>query len=695
MYLDRLEVKGFGKLMGLAISFNRGMNVIYGGNEAGKTTLQWFVRGMLYGLRSGRHSPYGPPPPQKRFEPWGGGLYGGSLIYVLDDDSSYRVERNFEAGTVELFDSSYNNITGTFGVGRDKLPMIAEHQLGLDDATFERTVLIRQMMLRLDDSSSAGLAAKLANVSSTGFEDISLHNAEKALTDALKNNIGTGRTRIQPLDKLEVRRRQLEEKYEALKKQQESRLSVQEEKLEARVIHDKLEIQEHYLKHISRLIDIRGMLDVYLKKEAGLRDTAKKIRQLESKISVGTEPRLQEQETPPKSVDEYPIRRPRTERADNHGLLVPVLFLAAAVLFAGLLGYFTINGKISNTWTLPLLLGTGLLVFGAVGIVLLIKAMRMKNLQGMAGTIAELKPSVTDPKQLVVEPKPPMAGRVPSGNEMLSTSVEIELKEVTAKLEELSEELEKGIDGACRMDCDSSGYFNKEDLDMKICDSDILSLETALRAEKEGIRKGLLDAAMREKYCEGLLKDDGEIIGELQRVEEETVAIKGKIAYLKHRGKALTLARDVLIEAGHEIKRTFAPDINRSMSRIIKGLTSGKYTDLRGDDRFSLKVAVPEVGEVKNVLELSGAAADQMYLALRLAMADLLTESGESLPLFMDEVFSQFDDSRTELALKYIYNSYQHKQIVLFTCKQREVELVREIYGDRMNFVELGVGVSV
>lgn len=695
MYLDRLEVKGFGKLMGLAISFSRGMNVIYGGNEAGKTTLQWFVRGMFYGLRSGRHSLYGPPPPQKRFEPWGGGLYGGSLIYVLDDGSSYRVERNFESGTVELFDSSYNNITGTFGVGRDKLPMIAEHLLGLDEATFERTVLIRQMMLRLDDNSSAGLAAKLANVSSTGFEDISLHNAEKALTDALKNNIGTGRTRIQPLDKLEARHRQLEEDYGRLKKQQESRLSVYEEKLAARDLHERLETQERYLKHISRLIDIRGKLDVYLKKEAGLRDTAKKIRELESRISVDPEPKLPEQEASPKGVGEYPIRRPRTERAHNRGLLVPVLFLGAAALFAGLLGHFAMNGKISNTWILPVLLGTGFLVSGTAGIVLLIKVILMKNHQGMAGTIPESKPSVAEARLPIAEPKPPMADRVPYGNEMFSTSVEIELREVTAKLEELSEELEKGIDDACSMDRNSSSYFNTEDLDMKICDSDISSLETALRAEKEGIRKGLLDAAMSEKYCEGLLKDDEEIIGELQRVEEETVAIKGKIEYLKHRGKALRLARDVLIEAGHEIKRTFAPDINRSMSMIINGLTSGKYTDLRGDDRLSLKVAVPEIGEVKNALELSGAAADQMYLALRLAMADLLTGSGESLPLFMDEVFSQFDDSRTKLALQYLYNSYRDKQIVLFTCKQREVELVRGIFGDRMNLVELGVGVSV
>ena len=122
-------------------------------------------------------------------------------------------------------------------------------------------------------------------------------------------------------------------------------------------------------------------------------------------------------------------------------------------------------------------------------------------------------------------------------------------------------------------------------------------------------------------------------------MEEETVAVKEKIAYLEHKGKALMLAREVLVEAAHEIKQTLTPDINRRMSWIIKGLTSGRYTDLRGDDKLALKVAVPESGDVKTAHELSGAAADQMYLALRLAMADLLTDAGESLPLFMDKFF--------------------------------------------------------
>lgn len=672
MVIDKLEVKGFGKLRGLTVSLCRGMNIIYGGNETGKTTLQWFVRGMLYGLKSGRQSLYGQPVPQKRFEPWLGGQFAGALTYTLDDGSTFRAERNFGTGTVQIFDSSYNNITGSFGIGKDKMPMFAEQQLGIDEQTFERTALISQMKLRLDESSSAGLAARLANVISTGCEDVSFQNAERALADALKNNVGTERTRIQPMDRLEARLKQLENEYNRLKQQHENRLAAQKDRLEAREQHNRLESHQQYLKRIGYLIEIRTKLDENLKKEAELRDTASKMFLLESRLAADYETEAAQIDTAVR------IRRPRKKRKDRNGIIAPLLCLVASVIFAGLLGYPALIGDIGKTKDLSLFFGIGLAMSAAAGFILMLRTMMKKKYQD--GGSEATTPRKTD-----------VSGGLPA----FSSSVEIEQKKVAAELEKLSGELQQGIDAAVAIGNEYVGYFNSADLDMKICDRDISTLKSVWRDEMDEVGKGLLEAAMKEKYCEGLLKDEGEIIGELQRVEEETVAVKEKIAYLEHKGKALMLAREVLVEAAHEIKQTLTPDINRRMSWIIKGLTSGRYTDLRGDDKLALKVAVPESGDVKTAHELSGAAADQMYLALRLAMADLLTDAGESLPLFMDEVFSQFDDSRTALALKYLYDNYRDRQIVLFTCKQREVELACEIYGDSINLVELGVEIPV
>ncbi|NLV36640.1 MAG: AAA family ATPase [Clostridiaceae bacterium] len=674
MRLEKLEVRGFGKLKSLSVSLINGVNIIYGCNEAGKTTLQWFIKGMLYGLKSGRQKLNGPAGPQKRFRPWDGTSYGGVLIYTLDDDRSFRVERNFDSGEVRLFDSSYEDITASFEIGRDKLPLFAEQHMGMDERTFERTAFIRQMKLRLDEDSSAALASKLSNVSATGFEEISLNNAEKALSDALKNYIGTSRTRIQPLDKLEARLKHLEREQDRLGKQQRGRLKAQEGMLEAQSMRTSLEMQESYLRHISGLIDIRKELDANLKKEAQLKETARRMRELESELSGKIEKELSQGQSSGLMTGRSGRRRT---------IAAPILCLVAEVLFATLLAYSFFSTAIKSSWLVLLVYAVCLVLSSLAGVFFLRRWSRAKidlnsDLELHQGQ--EPARNQTHARQSFAQ-----QGQVVRS---YSSSVAPELRKICLKLEELSAKLERGIDAALQFN-NRRGFFNTDSLEIKIYDSDIESLDEAWGIEMEQVKADLLQAAMREKYCEGLLRDDGEYGDELQRVEEETVAVKEKITYLKYKRSALLLAHDVLMEAGQEIRRTFAPDINNSMSTIISGLTAGRYTDLRGSDRLSLMATAPEDGNVKNALELSGATADQMYLALRLAMAHVLSSGAESVPIIMDEAFSQFDDNRTKLALEYLHRVYD-RQIILFTCKQREVELAYEIFGDSMNLIELG-----
>jgi len=51
MRIDKLDIRGFGKIHNLIIEFSKGFNLVYGENEAGKTTVQWFIRGMHYYLK--------------------------------------------------------------------------------------------------------------------------------------------------------------------------------------------------------------------------------------------------------------------------------------------------------------------------------------------------------------------------------------------------------------------------------------------------------------------------------------------------------------------------------------------------------------------------------------------------------------------------------------------------------------------
>lgn len=678
MRIERLEIKGFGKLKDLVITPEDGLNVLYGDNEAGKSTLQAFILGMLYGLKNGRQAP-GSAGSLRRYEPWDGGAYGGALVCSLDNGSTYRIERNFKAGTIKVFDDCYSDITGDFGVGRDKMPLIAERLLGMDESTFTRTSFIRQMELRLDENASEALAGRLANVASTGIEDVSLNKAEKAISDALKNGVGTERTRIQPLDRLEARLAQLQEASGRLIGQQERTFSAVRELQDARERLRRLEAGEKYLKDIRRLIELRRTLDGFMKKEAALEDTARQLKEAEAagaRYLAG----------PGSNGAEVILRRNRS-KGSGKGLKLSLISVCTALvcfltLFAaGLAGVKPLPLP-------PLVCAIGAFVSAVAGIALNI----YKNVKFL-----KFKPATASnpeyPEVSEADVRKEMTLREASlacGRQLESpAAIDRELRGVASELERLSMELEAGIEAAAASEYDSQGHFNRGVLDTVIYDSDIAGLDEAWEAEIKEVKQERLDASLKIKYCEGLLGGDREIPDELAALTEETIAVKEKITYLKNKGDALRLALEVLNEAGAEIRQNFAPDVNQRMSRIISGLSAGKYSDLRGNDRLSLGVALPDSGDVRSVLSLSGGTGDQVYLALRLALSSLLTEGGESLPLIFDEVFAQFDDRRTSLALQYLHNIYFSKQILIFTCKQREIELAQEIYGEGMNLVRL------
>lgn len=722
MHIDRLEVKGFGKLTGRTVTLRKGMNIIYGGNEAGKSTLQWFIRAMLYGFKGPGQPRGGWMQPKKRFLPWGGGQYGGALAYTLDDGSVCRVERDFEKDTVKLFDSYFNDITDLFDKGRDKQPAFAEKQLGLDEAVFEKTVFIKQLEVRLDADSAAALAGRLANAGGTGFEDISFSRAEKALTEALKNNVGTGRTTTQPLDRLEARLRQLEAEGARLQKQREQRDSTRDDLLRIRRSLDGLEAENRYLEQIGELIDIRRTLDLNLKQEIGLREAARQLRELETamadsgSVNTGADSGSSADNTSAGDRDKgneegYAAAGGKGARLGQHGTSTvrragdsvkrnPAswLYLAAAALFAVMLVYTAISKDLGSSRLFLFICGAGMLLAGTAAFLILKreKVFRTSNVDdfinktdtaGLDGVQTGKSAELAAMMKNVCSDASLLCGRMLSD----PSAVRQELKEVTIKLDRLSSRLEAGIEeAACTgIGSGTAGCFEQEELDKVLYDTTVEGLAEAWKSEMDRVRKKLFDAALKEKYYEGFLEDSRGDNDEPQHVEEETVAVREKIAYLRHRGDALKLAHEVLAEAGLEIRHAFAPSLDSTLSSIITGLTAGKYADLKGDDKLALKVAVPESGDIKNVLSLSGAAADQMYLALRLAMADILNAGGESLPLIMDEVFSQFDDSRTALALKYINHTYENRQVLILTCKQREVELAREICGDGLNMVEL------
>ncbi len=216
MKITLWDIKGFGKFDQFKAAPKEGFNIIYEANESGKSTLQAFIRAMLFGQRGGRKTKDGNLPPIKHYKPWVAAQYAGVLEYTLENGSAYRIGRNFDKGTTNVYDGNANNLTLEFSQDKELGPKFAEEHLGLDEVTFDRSAFIRQMQSAVDEDGRKALLEKLSNINATGNEELSLTRAVDALESALLERVGTGRSTTRPLDKVNMRISELEQRKQAI-----------------------------------------------------------------------------------------------------------------------------------------------------------------------------------------------------------------------------------------------------------------------------------------------------------------------------------------------------------------------------------------------------------------------------------------------------------------------------------------------
>src|SRR3954447_24742013 len=96
MRLIELHVKGFGKLINRRVQFSPGLNLIFGSNEAGKSTLQQAILTLFYGFFDEGSITSTKRATLSALQPWDTRVpYAGSLTYLLDNGQSFQVERTF------------------------------------------------------------------------------------------------------------------------------------------------------------------------------------------------------------------------------------------------------------------------------------------------------------------------------------------------------------------------------------------------------------------------------------------------------------------------------------------------------------------------------------------------------------------------------------------------------------------------
>jgi len=688
MRINKLEIKGFGKICNLVIELKDGLNIIYGQNESGKSTLQWFIKGMLFGLKGGRTGRDGALPPLKRFRPWKGGYYGGVIEYSLNNGEEYRVERDFEKGSVSVYDSSFNDLTGTFPASRERGVRFAEEHLGVTEACFDGTVFIKQMESRLDGEDSKELLNRLVNISETGFEDVSFRKAEKALKDALKNYVGTDRTSTRPMDKVLDRLQELKAERSRLADKRNSLFSVEHELNEAVEASKSIEAGRDALLRIRELIGIKRELEKCRRQEAGLKEVLDDITRAEAEMK-DLKGRVEEWDSRRRHYDEYfESRRSKAsgyrKRLAGYGAVF--LFIAAVL--------FTVLGFAKNPAGF---IAAAVSLLAAAALIAGSKA--YDKLSGLPkhgeeelSKLEAVYGAAVDGMMELSNDLREMYGRAASiYGKPFSESDEIlkAVQELSGRLDVLQAKLKTGITEIKGAYGDAAVQYAWEDrLNRRLSNAELEDLELWWEQEYDRSAGRISEMHLKIREYETVLKslccDD-----EIQRIDEEIAELELRRNQLEELNFSLSTALELLEAAGAEIRKDYTPELNARMGEIINKISGGKYGDLRADDSLSLKTAVPETGEVTPGVLLSGGTIDQMYLALRLAAADLIVPEGKKLPLILDEVFAQYDDIRTAKALEFLDELSADRQVILFTCKAREVDIARQVCTKPINLIRL------
>lgn len=167
-----------------------------------------------------------------------------------------------------------------------------------------------------------------------------------------------------------------------------------------------------------------------------------------------------------------------------------------------------------------------------------------------------------------------------------------------------------------------------------------------------------------------------EALGDRETLQKQLSTCNDRIFRLEDTYAAVSIALETLADARAELQRRFAPRIAKRAQGLMASLTGGRYHSLSMGEDFSLQAGAGEENTLRDSLWRSDGTMDQLYLALRLAVAEELTPEA---PLVLDDALVRFDDTRMTAAVKILKELGERKQVLLFTCQGREARAAEQL----------------
>lgn len=171
----------------------------------------------------------------------------------------------------------------------------------------------------------------------------------------------------------------------------------------------------------------------------------------------------------------------------------------------------------------------------------------------------------------------------------------------------------------------------------------------------------------------------------LANLEEEYGDLEEQYEELCKKNELIELVKEEIGKAYETMKKSITPKFTNNLSKIIEKISEGKYKNIQLDEAKGMIVEI-ENGNYVSVKNLSVGTIDELYLSLRIGAG--LEISSEKLPIILDETFAYWDDVRLQNILVYLNEEFKTRQIILFTCTNREERILDKL-GVDYNRIEL------
>ena len=251
MKINKLKINSYGKLKEKEINLENGINLIYGENEAGKSTLIKFIINSFYGISKNKKgkefSDY------EKYKPWTGEEFSGKINYELDNKEKYELFRDFNKKNPKIFNENMEEITKEFNIDKNKGNEFFYEQTKIDEDLFLSTLAINQKEVKLEKQTQNILIQKIANLVGTGDDNISYKRAIDRINRRQLDEIGSERSREKPINIISRKIEELENEKKELEKYRDYKYNFEDEENNLNDEILKLENENNFLIEIKLL----------------------------------------------------------------------------------------------------------------------------------------------------------------------------------------------------------------------------------------------------------------------------------------------------------------------------------------------------------------------------------------------------------------------------------------------------------